>query len=145
MKEISSRNYSKDKYYPIVSKAVEEILKKQNYVSPVDLFIYCDRLDKKEYEEWRLNRITYLEKVLKGNLSVLNRFLRILRYYANSIGLKESISVYKSWGSGIKNNLCFSKTGNKCMEMLYSTHYVIKKIDIARIFFGTWNINKLSL
>ncbi|ODS36000.1 MAG: hypothetical protein A7316_10405 [Candidatus Altiarchaeales archaeon WOR_SM1_86-2] len=127
--KIASKNYTRDKYYSIVRNAVEEILKKQGYVSPVDLFIHCNRLDKKKYEGWRFKRVPYLEKVIKGNLSTLNRFLRILKYHAGSMCLKESITTYKSWGKGSKIILRFSKSGNNHLEKLYSTHYVIKKTN----------------
>ena len=127
MKDISNKNYKSDKYYSIICKAVHEILNKQNYISPVDLFIYCGRLDKKKYEEWRLKKIPYLEKVIDGNLSVLNRFLRILRYHAKNTGLKESKTVYKSRGKGEKVLLRFSKFNSYYMEKSYSTHYVIDK------------------
>lgn len=124
MKEITCKNYANDKYYPIVRNAIDEILKEKNYISPIDLFIHCNRLDKKAYEDWRLGKIRYLEKVIEGNLSVLNRFLRIIWYHTKKIGLKESITVYKRWGRGRKSILRFSKSGNSNIERLYSTHYV---------------------
>ncbi|MDA2922950.1 hypothetical protein MYX07_06835 [Patescibacteria group bacterium AH-259-L07] len=133
MKIIKPKNYTKDKYYPTVCKDVGEVLKKQNYVSPIDLFIQCGRLDRKKYEEWRLKKVPYLEKAIRGRLSTLNRILRILRCHARKIGLKESMTVYKSWGKGRKILLRFSRSDKNHVERLYFTHYVVKKKRMGQL------------
>ncbi|MCD4693413.1 MAG: hypothetical protein K8R79_10900 [Calditrichales bacterium] len=50
MKKISASNYKKDKYYKKVTKAISEILAKNNYVSPINVFIELGYLSKTNYE-----------------------------------------------------------------------------------------------
>ncbi|SHG23465.1 hypothetical protein [Ornithinibacillus halophilus] len=100
------------------------LLEEKGYISPIDLLIKMDKLTAKQVEDWRHNRIPYLEKVISGNLKNLNHVLLTLRTFASRKNLKSSITVYKSWGKKPKKKLRFSKTGNPYMEKLYSTHYV---------------------
>jgi len=125
MKKITASNYKKDKYYKSVTTAVHEILKRKSYIAPVDLFMQMDKLTKEHYEDWRFKRVPHLEKVINCNLSKANRILRILKYHAQSLGLKPSQTVYKKWGKGKSRIfLRFSKYGEPNVEISYSTHYV---------------------
>ncbi len=124
MKKIKASSFKKDTYYESVKNAVDTILKTANVVTPVDVFIHSKNLTKKNYEMWRHGKIPYLEKVIMGNLSVINRKLRILKYYCIERGLKQSKTVYMTWGKGTKRLLRFSKSGYPGMEERYSTHYV---------------------
>lgn len=123
MKKITASTYKKDKYYQRVTKAVHEILKENQYIAPVDVFMEMGNLNKEDYENWRFGRIPYLEKVIDCNLSKANRILRILEFHAKDRGLKASQTVYKKWGKGGKKILLrFSKSGNPVLETAYSTH-----------------------
>jgi hypothetical protein len=81
-------------------------------------------LSRKDYEHWRFGRIPYLERVITGSLSKINRKLRILHLHALDRGLKPSQTVYKKWGKGPKILLRFSKHGDPALEAVYSRHYV---------------------
>lgn len=124
LKKISSSNHKNDKYYKKVVKAFNEILKQESVVAPVEVFMQMGNLNKKDYENWRFGRVPYLEKVIEGNLSKINRQLRIIQLHAKDCGLKPSQSVYKKWGKGRKTKLQFSKSGNPSYEFAYSMHYV---------------------
>lgn len=129
MTKIMQKNYRKDKFYPKVSKAIHAILENENFVSPVEIFLKLEYLNKKDVENWRFGRIPYLEKVIKCNLSKANRILRILKFHAQDIDLKESHTVYKQWGKGKNRNILrFSKSHDKNVENAYSTHFVRKNL-----------------
>jgi hypothetical protein len=49
-------------------RAVAEVLKRQGYVSAVDVLLHIGMLDKADYENWRMGRVPYLEKVVHGSL-----------------------------------------------------------------------------
>ncbi len=120
-----TKDYRKDSLYPSVTRAVAEILKTSNYVAPVELLLKIQRLTKQQYEDWRFGRIPYLERVSVGNLSKLNRILRLLERHAKDLGLKPSHTAYKKWGRGGKRMILrFSKTGDRRLEAAYSRHYV---------------------
>ena len=102
MKSITATNYQKDKLYPAVARAVAEILKTTNVVTPVDLLL-MQRITKAQHEDWRFGRIPYLERVCVGSLSKLSTILRLLDHHARTIGLKPSQTVYHKWGRGGKH------------------------------------------
>jgi len=109
-----------------VYRNAKVLLEKSGYVSPVELLVTMDRLKSKEVEDWRFNRIPYLERVIVGNLVRINHILQTLKKFGEAHNLKPSLTVYKSWGKGPKTLLRFSKTGNPHLEKLYSTSYVRK-------------------
>ena len=124
--KITRSNYKKDKYYQTVTSAVHNILKGQSFVAPVDVFMQMGYLTKEDYENWRFGRIPCLERVIKFNLSKINRVMRILQLHAEDRGLYPSRTVYKKWGKGKRILLRFSKSGAHRIEDFYSTHYVVK-------------------
>ena len=127
MKKISQSNYKKDKLYSPVARAIAEIMKTEDAVTPVDVLMRMNRIDKKAYEDWRFGRIPYLEKICLGSLGKANRILRILRLHAESLHLVPSQTVYRKWGRGKKRIILrFSKSGHPNLERAYSTHYLIK-------------------
>ena len=125
MKKVTKSTYKKDKYYKSVCHAVNNLLANNTVITPVDIFIEIGNLTKENYENWRLGRIHYLEKVINCNLSAINRKLRILHFYALDLGLKPSNTVYRKWGKG-RNRIVlrFSKSGNPALEQAYSCHYI---------------------
>ena len=110
-----------------VRVAVNSLLSKKGYVSPVDVLLEMDRLEPKAYENWRFGRVPYLEKVCVGNLSKLTTIMKELKRYAQEQGLRESRTDYRKWGKGKKIQLRFSKSGKQSIEEAYSTHYLKKQ------------------
>ena len=78
MKQLTKSNYKSDKLYPSVVRAVAAILERKLFISPIEILIETDRLNKKLYEDWRFGRIAYLERVTNGGLGMLNRIVKII-------------------------------------------------------------------
>jgi len=85
------------------------------------------KLSGKDYENWRFQRVPYLEKVITINLSKINLILRTIQKNAQNGGLKASKTVYTSWGKKSRTLLRFSKSGAPHLEQTYSTHFVKRK------------------
>ena len=101
-----------------------KLLKAKGYISFVDIFMELGYLNLKDYENWRMKKIPYLEKVIKINLNKINLIMKSVRKNSLNGKLKASWTHYKSWGKGTKKTLRFSKTGGENIEKLYSTHFM---------------------
>ncbi len=117
-------NYKQDAYYAPIVRAVENLLREKGSVAPVELFIRMDLLSPESAEDWRRGRISYLERVIRCNLSKASRILSILRMHAHDSDLKPSLTVYKRWTKGSRPLLRFSKTGDHNVEEAYARHFV---------------------
>jgi hypothetical protein len=127
MKNLTSSNYTKDKLYPAVARAVAEILKTSPVVAPVEVLLRMQRITKQQYEDWRFGRIAYLERVTLGGLGKMSRILRILELHCRKLNLTPSPTVYRKWGKGGKRIvLRFSKSGHPNLEAAYARHYLTK-------------------
>jgi hypothetical protein len=124
MKKVTLQNYMTDKYYPKIVKAVDDELKSQNFVAPIRVFLSMGLLEAQDIDNWRKDRVPYLEKVIKCNLAKAGRVLRILRFHAHDLNLKPSVTVYRRETSGGKIPLRFSKSGERNIEEAYSRHFV---------------------
>jgi hypothetical protein len=107
-----------------VVQAAEEALYKQQYVSPIDVFLGMKLLQPVHVIDWRKGRIPYLEQVIQGNLSKISFYMKCFRAWANEKGLILSPTVYLARTRGAKRELRFSKTGNSEIERAYRTHYI---------------------
>jgi len=107
-----------------VRSAAAEILYTEAVISPVNLLMKIGVLSKKDYEDWRMGRISNLERVCLANLSKLSIAMKELRKFARENNLKPSKTVYKKWGKGKKIFLQFSKYNKPAIEEAYSTHYI---------------------
>ena len=45
------------------------LLREKGYISFVDVFISMEKLSKEDYENWRFEKVPYLERVIKVNLA----------------------------------------------------------------------------
>jgi hypothetical protein len=124
MKEVTLENYAADRYYPKIVAAVEASLQSAGFVSPIDVFVSMELLDKRHVEDWRRGRVPYLEKVIKCNLAKAGRILRILRFHAHDLNLLPRTTDYGRWGRGPNVRLRFSKSGEHKIEEAYSRHFV---------------------
>jgi hypothetical protein len=100
MKKITLENYRKDKHYPRIVRAVEQILGWGDVVAPVELFVEMSLLAPESLHDWRFGRVPYLEKVIRCNLSVASRILRIFSIHGHNLNLRPSITVYVRHGKG---------------------------------------------
>lgn len=116
-----------------VDDTVHQLIREKGYVSPLDLLLKMENISSKQVEEWRFGKIQYLERVVQGNISQLSYILTKLGEVARNEGLKESLTVYMSWGKGVKRPLRFSKSGDSHIERRYATHYVKQMKEVDKI------------
>lgn len=123
MPDLTHTNYRNDTLFPRVERAVQKVLESKPVVAPVDVFIAMDILRPETLEDWRLGRVPFLERGILGNLSRLERILRILTHHCRDLKLRPSPTVYVRHG-GRRERLRFTKTGNPRLEEIYSLHFV---------------------
>lgn len=118
-----------------VNSAMYRQCRDRGFAAPVDVLMEIGYLSKKDYENWRYGRISYLERVCMANLSKLSTVMHQMRVYAKKAGLKPSFCYYKRWGVKKKGGqgrkpvipLRFSKSGDPEIERWYATHFVDSK------------------
>ena len=124
MKKITLGNYRTDPYYPKVVRAVDEIMVKSKFVTPIEVFVHMKLLSREGIEDWRRGRVLYLEKVIQCNLAKASRILRLLRFHTHDLNFSPSQSVYRRKVRGRRIPLRFSKTGDPNLEEAYSRHFI---------------------
>lgn len=107
-----------------LSAVTSELLKEKGSICFVDVLMKLDYLSKSDYEHWRFQRVSPLERVLRVHLSRINFIMKTVRRNSLNGHLKPSITVYKSWGKGKKTLLQFSTSGDPSIEAAYATHFV---------------------
>jgi hypothetical protein len=124
MPKPSVTNYREDPLYSRIAHATDDILRRGKVVMPVDVLVGMDLLTREHLEDWRRGRTPYLERVINCNLVRLTRVLRILRFHAHDLNLKPALTTYMRSGSGPKERLRFTKTGDRKLEEAYATHFI---------------------
>lgn len=124
MELASVASYREDPIYPRVTRAVDVLLDRGPVVTPVDVLVGVELLTREQLEDWRRGRVPYLERVINSNLTRLSRLLRILRFHAHDLNLRPSWTAYTRWGTGPRQLLRFTKTGDPKLEAAYATHFV---------------------
>jgi hypothetical protein len=115
-----------------LSTITSQLLKEKGYICFVDVFMELGYLSQSDYENWRFQRVSPLERVLNGNLSRINFIMKTVHRNSLNGHLNPSMTVYKSWGKGKKTLLQFSKSGAPRIETAYATHFVRPKhVDTA--------------
>ncbi len=107
-----------------IHNAMYQNIRKKGYVAPVDVLMDIGVLSKQDYENWRFGKVTFLEKVCKGNLRKLSQILREMRLYSVQNNLKPSWTFYHRWGKNKSRKLRFSKSNDEKIEYHYATHFV---------------------
>lgn len=105
-----------------VISACNQLIKEKGYIAPVDVLLKIEKVDKKQYLNWKAGKVPYLEKVCNTNLSKLNLILKTIENYGKERQLKPSFTYYKRQGK--KTKLQFSKNNTDYLENKYATHYV---------------------
>ena len=118
-------------------RAISDVLRRQGYVSAVDVFLEMGTLKKEDLEDWRFGRVPFLERKLMANLGKLSTTLREMKRLCQELGLKPSKTVYKKWGKGRKHPLRFSKSGESHVEEAYQTHWVSRRLTARDACQGT--------
>jgi hypothetical protein len=125
VKKVTLDNYKKDRYYPKVVNAVDQLLSSEKYVTPIRVFQAMGLLEEKDIESWQKGQVPYLERVIGCNLHKASRILRILRFVAHDLNLKPSVTVYKRKVRGGKVPLRFTKSNDKNLEEAYARHFIV--------------------
>ena len=123
MIKLNVNNYKKDKYYSRVVDAVEKSLETKKYITPIDVFLSMELLEKSDLNKWRNGSIPYLERVIKCNLSKASRILRLIGFHCHDLNMKPSSTIYK----GKRGFLRFTKTRERRLEEVYSRSFVVTK------------------
>lgn len=105
-------------------QAAEEVLHRQQYVSPIDFFIGMKLLQPVHVDDWRKGKIPYLEKMIQVNLSKITFCMNCLDAWAKEKALKPSLTSYLARTNGPKRELRFSASGSPKIEQFYRTHYI---------------------
>ena len=121
MRKITVKNYSAQREYPGIVAVVTEVLSRQRFVAPVDVFLGLGLLGSDDLARWKRGEVDYLERVIRCNLSKASAILRILRFHAHDLNLGPSIARYQHR----KKLLRFSKTGAPAIEEAYARHFVV--------------------
>lgn len=124
MKQITVENYRSDKYYPRVVRAVDSILARGDFVSPIEVFVEMGLLSVESVAEWREGRLPFLERGIQCNLSAASRILRLLRMHAHDLNLTTSETAYVRRTRGGRLRLRFTKSGDLKAEEAYARHFV---------------------
>jgi hypothetical protein len=120
----SLATFRSDPLFPRIERVVATILEEGKVVRPVDVLMGMQLLGSRDLEAWRRGRVPYLEQVIKCNLTRVSRLLRILRFHVHDLKLVPSGTAYVRDGSGPKQPLRFTKTGDVKLEQAYATHFV---------------------
>jgi hypothetical protein len=117
-----------------VKQFVSELSYLKGYVSSVDVLLKLEYITQSDYQNWRLGKIEYLEKVCEANLHKLSTVNKFIRKFAAEWNLEASWTGYNKFGKGPKKRLIFSKTRDSKIEYAYATHYLNKKrmIELKR-------------
>jgi hypothetical protein len=121
MRSVTVENYQNQKEYPRVVAAVAQVLARQRWVAPVEVFLGLGLLRADDLARWRCGEVQYLERVLQCNLSKASAILRILRFHAHDLNLGASTTAYKHRSRTLR----FSKTGARPIEEAYARHFVV--------------------
>jgi hypothetical protein len=106
---------------------INSLIYEKGYICSVDVLLRLGYLTQKDYEDWRLGRVPFLEKVCKVNLKKLSLTNRMIAKFAKQRQLKKSWTEYNQYGTKNKKRLAFSKSGDPHIETLYATHFIDNK------------------
>ncbi|HEX9619669.1 MAG TPA: hypothetical protein VF989_06025 [Polyangiaceae bacterium] len=123
-KRVTVNDFRTDPMFPRIERAVAAILATGKVVAPVDVLVRMDILAPTDLDAWRLGRVPYLERVIRGSLSRLSRLLRILGFHCHDLNLVPSHTVYLRHGKGPATPLRFTKTREEKLERIYARHFV---------------------
>lgn len=115
-----------------LSKVSTKLMQEKGFIAYVDVFMEMGYLDPKDYENWRMKRVPYLESVITTNLNKINFIMTTLRKSCRNGNCRENWTAYHSWGKGKKVPLRFSKSGEPAIEETYATHFLKPKPVQAR-------------
>jgi len=119
MQKLTPANYSADRLYPRVAKAVAELLASGLPVPTPAVFLRMGMLSEANLKAWREGTVPYLERVIVGSVGKTNRVVRMVSLYAHDLNLPpappHSAGPIKHNGKALR----FCKTGERHVEEAY--------------------------
>jgi len=119
MNRLMPADYRADKLFPRVARAMEELLASQSPVSAPAVFVKAGMLSEEHLQAWRMGKVPYLERVIKGGLGKASRIVRIISFYAHDLKLPLApphvAGAIKYKGRPLR----FCKTGDRRLEEAY--------------------------
>jgi hypothetical protein len=111
-----------------VTRAAEEALAEQHYVSPIDVLLGIGWLDPNTARRWRQGQIDYLEETLQTNPQRLCEAMRLFRSWASGKGLLASETDYVA-RTPQRQSLRFSRSDDPVVERGYRTHWLSPELS----------------
>lgn len=111
-----------------VRQVAERTLADQRYVRPVDVLVELGWLAPAQLDEWRQDRVPYLERVTQAGLGKISTAMAEFRRWARARGLKPSETAYVA-RSRDRRPLRFSASGKPAIEQAYRTHWVSPELS----------------
>jgi hypothetical protein len=111
-----------------VVRAAEAAFAKRRFVTAIDVLVGVGWLEPRWVDEWRQDRVEYLERVTVANLGKVSTAMRSFRRWAQARGLKPSETAYLA-RTRDRRPLRFSKSGDPGIERAYRTHWVSPELS----------------
>ncbi len=119
MQKLTPANYTTDRLYPRVARAVTELLASGLPVSTPAVFVKMGMLSEGSLKAWRDGKVPHLERVIAGSLGKTSRIVRIVSLYAHDLNLPPApphvAGPIKHKGHALR----FCKTGEPRVEEAY--------------------------
>ena len=132
MVRLTPDTYESDSLYPRVAKAMREILASGLPVSAPAVFERMGMLSNASIEAWRRGEVPYLERVIMGSLSKLNRVVRIIALHAHDLNLPPAPPHAAGPIKFKRRPLQFSKTGEARLEAAYKRVFYPRRVPARR-------------
>ena len=113
---VTVENYESDALFPGIERAVASILAGGKVVAPTEVLVRMELLRAEDVEAWRFGRISFLERVIGGDLERLSRLLRVLAFHCHDLNLVATPTVYTSTGRPPHLPLRFTKNREETLE-----------------------------
>lgn len=125
---VQEKTKKKTNFSQKIATLAGNIVSRKGHVSVIDLFIEIGWLRPDKLNDWKLGKISYLEKIITANLSKISRAMKEFKSWAVHSKLKARFHVYKHKS----HTLRFSKTGELNIETAYSMYYVLIRPEEKR-------------
>ncbi|MFA7174915.1 MAG: hypothetical protein WC340_16185 [Kiritimatiellia bacterium] len=87
---------NRKEHHSKLSVVTSKLIQEKGYIAFVDVFMELGYLDPREYENWRMKRVPYLERVITTNLGRISFILKRVKKNCRDGNCRESWTGYKS-------------------------------------------------
>lgn len=111
--------------------AADAALKRQGYVSAIDVLTGIGWLDQSTLKRWKQGQVRHLEGGMQANLARIAEAMKLFRVWARANDLSPSETAYVA-KSPARPTLRFSVSGNEGVERNYRTHWVSPELSAKK-------------